>query len=252
MDKPKKVVQALQVLQEEGREDLLREGFLEQAWVGLRWPKRDSSEGMAAAVMACSSPVHYPKKFKQKSAAGRKVRISPDLVAVEAQEETLGLPSGLGAPQSGCDGTHALDGREDQSTGRLGRPGCIQRMSVRVGAPSGHRLEERVQSGAVRLTSVEATGPGLGIQKFYPLPERVPSTIQDAVVAEQEAIEDELLDYEEEEEAEEIHSGHQRAVQKGTTQVVAREANKKVVQSDRRVGRDRQVLEFVFMIWICE
>ncbi|KAJ1106707.1 hypothetical protein NDU88_004107 [Pleurodeles waltl] len=44
--------------------------------------------------MACSSPVHPPKKFKQKSVAGRKVKISPQRVVVEAQEVTLGLPSG--------------------------------------------------------------------------------------------------------------------------------------------------------------
>ncbi|KAJ1161610.1 hypothetical protein NDU88_002094 [Pleurodeles waltl] len=93
MGKPNKVVQALQVLQEEGREDLLQEGMLEQAWVGLRRPKRVSSEGVAAVVIACLSLVHPNKKFQQKSVAGRKVRISPERMVVEAQEVMSGLPS---------------------------------------------------------------------------------------------------------------------------------------------------------------
>ncbi|KAJ1106708.1 hypothetical protein NDU88_004108 [Pleurodeles waltl] len=149
---------------------------------------------------------------------------------------------GLGAPQSGCDGTRALGGREEQSTTRrLGRPACDQRLPVRVGAPSGHRLEERAKPRAVRLTSGEASGPGLGVQEIYPLVEGVPSTSRGAVVVEQEVIEDELLDYEEEEEAEEIHKEHRRVVQEGSTLVVAHEANKKVVKSDRWVGGDQQV-----------
>ncbi|KAJ1108461.1 hypothetical protein NDU88_005837 [Pleurodeles waltl] len=39
--------------------------------MGLKRPKRASSEGVAAAVMACSSPL-IPKKFRQKSVMGRR------------------------------------------------------------------------------------------------------------------------------------------------------------------------------------
>ncbi|KAJ1128025.1 hypothetical protein NDU88_006417 [Pleurodeles waltl] len=74
---PSKVVKALKVLHDEGREDLLREGVLEEAWVGLRRPKRLSAEGDSAAVAACTSPVRAGKKFCGKSATGRKVARSP-------------------------------------------------------------------------------------------------------------------------------------------------------------------------------
>ncbi|KAJ1107059.1 hypothetical protein NDU88_004456 [Pleurodeles waltl] len=74
---PNKVVQALKVLQDEGRENLLKEGVLEQAWVGLKRPKRLSAEGVSAAVAACTSPVKTFKKFKVKSVGGRKVARSP-------------------------------------------------------------------------------------------------------------------------------------------------------------------------------
>ncbi|KAJ1081442.1 hypothetical protein NDU88_001624 [Pleurodeles waltl] len=85
---PSKVVMALKVLQDEGREDLIKEGVLEEAWVGLRRPKRRSAEGVSAAVAACSSP-KSGKKFLQKSVEGRKVRHSPDLGA----EVNTSLPS---------------------------------------------------------------------------------------------------------------------------------------------------------------
>ncbi|KAJ1206862.1 hypothetical protein NDU88_002255 [Pleurodeles waltl] len=70
---PNKVVQALKILRDEGREDLIKEGVLEEAWVGLKRPKRLSSGGVSAAVIACSSPPKKCKKFKNKSAEGRKV-----------------------------------------------------------------------------------------------------------------------------------------------------------------------------------
>ncbi|KAJ1159646.1 hypothetical protein NDU88_000151 [Pleurodeles waltl] len=72
------VVQALRVLQEAGREDLIKEGVLEQAWVGLKRPKRSSAERVSAAVLACTSPESLKKfkKFIVKSVAGRKVSVS--------------------------------------------------------------------------------------------------------------------------------------------------------------------------------
>ncbi|KAJ1124601.1 hypothetical protein NDU88_003050 [Pleurodeles waltl] len=74
---PNKVVQELKVLQDEGREDLLKEGVLEQAWVGVKRPKRVSADGVSAAVAACTSPVKMGKKCKAKSAFGRKLLRSP-------------------------------------------------------------------------------------------------------------------------------------------------------------------------------
>ncbi|KAJ1175220.1 hypothetical protein NDU88_000511 [Pleurodeles waltl] len=85
---PRKVVKALKVLQDEGREDLLREGVLEEAWVGLRRPKRLSAEGVSAAVAACTSPVRAGKKFCGKSATIRKVARSP----VHVETVDVGLP----------------------------------------------------------------------------------------------------------------------------------------------------------------
>ncbi|KAJ1128281.1 hypothetical protein NDU88_006660 [Pleurodeles waltl] len=90
---PNKEVQALKVLQDEGREDLIKEGVLEEAWVGLRRPKRLSSGGVMAAVIACSSPQKKFKKCKNKSAEGRKVKRSPDLL-----QEVLPQASGLNEP----------------------------------------------------------------------------------------------------------------------------------------------------------
>ncbi|KAJ1176673.1 hypothetical protein NDU88_001942 [Pleurodeles waltl] len=91
-----KVVEALRVLQEEGREDLIKEGVLEQAWVGLRRPKRSSAEGVSAAILGCTSPAVSPRKsrkFKAKSVSGRKVTVSPERVA-HKNELNLVLPGG--------------------------------------------------------------------------------------------------------------------------------------------------------------
>ncbi|KAJ1106703.1 hypothetical protein NDU88_004103 [Pleurodeles waltl] len=85
---PSKVVQALKILQDEGREDLIKEGVLEEAWVGLRRPKRLSSRGVSAAVIACSSSPQKSKKFKSKSVEGRKVLLSPE----ECEETSVKVP----------------------------------------------------------------------------------------------------------------------------------------------------------------
>ncbi|KAJ1190692.1 hypothetical protein NDU88_000014 [Pleurodeles waltl] len=91
-----KVVQALKVLQEAGREDLTKEGVLEQAWVGLKRPKRSSADRVSAAVLACKSPESSPKKckkFRAKSFAGRKVSVSPEREREEVEELYIeGLP----------------------------------------------------------------------------------------------------------------------------------------------------------------
>ncbi|KAJ1149447.1 hypothetical protein NDU88_002257 [Pleurodeles waltl] len=96
---PSKVVQALKVLQDEGREDLIKDGVLEQAWVGLRRPKRLSAEGVSAAVAACSSPVKAGRKFQCKSATGRKVARSPG--EFEAANEVVAVQSPGGVKRQG-------------------------------------------------------------------------------------------------------------------------------------------------------
>ncbi|KAJ1144206.1 hypothetical protein NDU88_010508 [Pleurodeles waltl] len=100
-----KVVQALKVLQEAGREELNKEGVLEQAWVGLRRPKRSSSDRVSAAVLACKSPVASPKKCRKckvKSVAGRKVSISPDHDRVEARAGAEGCLPCVSAVRRGA------------------------------------------------------------------------------------------------------------------------------------------------------
>ncbi|KAJ1173244.1 hypothetical protein NDU88_005082 [Pleurodeles waltl] len=149
--------------------------------------------------------------------------------------------SGVGALQTGCDGTHVLGEHGEQSTRRLGRPPQVQQLPLRVGAHSGHRLEERVQSRAVCQTTGDLRGPGLGIQDFYQMHECVPSTSRGAVATDQEAIEDVLLDYEEEDELEEVLSGQRKAVQSGVLRIAARGMVQKAVQNDHRVGGERQV-----------
>ncbi|KAJ1192740.1 hypothetical protein NDU88_002046 [Pleurodeles waltl] len=89
---PSKVVQALKMLQDEGREDLIKEGVLEEAWVGLRRPKRLSSRGVNAAVIACSYSPQKCKKFKAKSAEGRKASRSPDELG-ETPAKVQGSPT---------------------------------------------------------------------------------------------------------------------------------------------------------------
>ncbi|KAJ1180230.1 hypothetical protein NDU88_005452 [Pleurodeles waltl] len=66
-----RVLEALRVLQEEGREDLLQEGVLVQEGMDLKRLRRASSEGVVAAAIACSSPVSG-NKYKQKSVMGRR------------------------------------------------------------------------------------------------------------------------------------------------------------------------------------
>ncbi|KAJ1090381.1 hypothetical protein NDU88_003514 [Pleurodeles waltl] len=96
------VVQALRVLQEAGREDLIKEGVLEQAWVGLKRPKRSSAERVSAAVLACKSPDSPKKfqKFKTKSVAGSKVSVSPERLDL-IEEIPVQLPGASGVRGGG-------------------------------------------------------------------------------------------------------------------------------------------------------
>ncbi|KAJ1160937.1 hypothetical protein NDU88_001426 [Pleurodeles waltl] len=89
-----KVIQALRMLQEEGREDLLKESALLVKGEGIKRPRRVSSEGVAAAVIACSPPA-AGKKYKQKSVMGRKYAQAAvfDMDAEVGQGQVLPLVS---------------------------------------------------------------------------------------------------------------------------------------------------------------
>ncbi|KAJ1098078.1 hypothetical protein NDU88_003194 [Pleurodeles waltl] len=71
------IAKALKILQEEGCEDLLQVGVLEQDLVGLNHPEHLLAERVAVAVMMCSAPAHKLKKYKQKSAGGWWARVLP-------------------------------------------------------------------------------------------------------------------------------------------------------------------------------
>ena len=49
-----RLLEALRVIQEVGREDLIKPGVMELAWAGPVRPKRETAAGVAAAVWACS------------------------------------------------------------------------------------------------------------------------------------------------------------------------------------------------------
>ncbi|KAJ1203533.1 hypothetical protein NDU88_007318 [Pleurodeles waltl] len=117
--------------------------------------------------------------------------------------------------QSGCDGTHALGGHEEQlSSRRLGRQACNQRMPIGVGAPSGYQREERARPGASCPTSGDAFG--LGLQEVHQVVPGEPSTSRGVGFAEQEyELEEEVLNYEDGDEAVDGEIVQQRAVQKG-------------------------------------
>ncbi|KAJ1153937.1 hypothetical protein NDU88_006695 [Pleurodeles waltl] len=207
MEKVTKVVQALKVLQDEGREDLLQDGVLEHAWVDLRRLKRMSSEGVAVAVMACASPTHTPKIFRQQSISGRKVKLSPERLAFLAWWGQL-----------------------------VYRLMQVKRGGVRTPA----RREGETRSGSSDIGDAF----GLGFQEVHQVVQRQPSTSQGAGFVEQEyELEEEVLDYDDEDEAQDGESVQQRAVQKGVSDDlkangrkrlgILQETTKKAVRSDR-------------------
>ncbi|KAJ1189037.1 hypothetical protein NDU88_005789 [Pleurodeles waltl] len=144
---PSKVVQALKVLQDEGWEDLLREGVLEEAWVGLRRLKRLSAEGVSAAVAACTSPVRSGKTFCVKSDTGRKVARSP------AKVENVG--SGLmGHSLVGLmrQGISSLPRRQGSSLSRRVTAGGRGSTLAAAVATRGH-MGARIRFGHARIGS---------------------------------------------------------------------------------------------------
>ncbi|KAJ1213642.1 hypothetical protein NDU88_001274 [Pleurodeles waltl] len=140
MANSERVLEALRVLQEEGREDLLQEGVLVQEGIGLKRPRRASSEGVAAAVIACSSP-GSGKKFRQKSVMGRRYG-----QAVAEGEEREGVPGS---------GRALASGRQEKHTSEAGqgRPAFTSGHTVGISTPLRHLQEERVRPGAAYPTS---------------------------------------------------------------------------------------------------
>ncbi|KAJ1179406.1 hypothetical protein NDU88_004640 [Pleurodeles waltl] len=141
---PSKVVMALKVLQDEGGEDLIKEGVLEEAWVGLRRPKRRSAEGVSAAVAACSSP-KSGKKFVKKSVEGQKVSHSPDLGAVD----NASLPSVSSAMSRGRRGVYLPRRRGSSFSRRVSSDG--RGAQSRPAVASAGRLGARAKGAHTQL-----------------------------------------------------------------------------------------------------
>ncbi|KAJ1100398.1 hypothetical protein NDU88_005484 [Pleurodeles waltl] len=88
-DKAAAIREALRVLCEAGREDLIQPGVLSQAWVGLESTKGAAAGGVAAAISACSPPQKLNKNVSahclgDNSRKGKKE---------EATQEASGIPA---------------------------------------------------------------------------------------------------------------------------------------------------------------
>ncbi|KAJ1098363.1 hypothetical protein NDU88_003476 [Pleurodeles waltl] len=169
---PNKVVQDLKTLQDGGREDLIKEGVLEEASVGLRRPKRLSSRGVSAAVIACASPPQKCKKFKCKSAEGRKITRSPE-VFLERSPMVSGCVAWVARKRgAGCSSRRSGGSlaRRVAAGGRgavlAGAEACVGRQGAQRG---GARVAEAARGkGAVQqaqLPSESMVGPQAAILK---------------------------------------------------------------------------------------
>ncbi|KAJ1189915.1 hypothetical protein NDU88_006657 [Pleurodeles waltl] len=117
---------------------------------------------------------------------------------------------------------------------RFGRPTGVRHLTVRVGAPLGHWVEGRAKPRAVRLTSRDTAVQGIGGKDTCPGTTGRPSTSQGAGLH-LDHVEEELLDYEEEEEV------HEVAVQTGGA-VERPKVNKRAAQGDRLVVHHRDLV----------
>ncbi|KAJ1117021.1 hypothetical protein NDU88_005222 [Pleurodeles waltl] len=135
------------------------------------------------------------------------------------------------AYRPGCDDAHVLGGHETAAAGqRLGRPAVFHR-PVEVWAPSGHRVEERAQPGAVRLTSMEVSVREEGSSASNISGIRSLPASQGALSG--LACEEEALDYEEDD------------TNAWPVTVTKASSNKRVVQGDRLAdGKKSLVWQF--------
>ncbi|KAJ1108631.1 hypothetical protein NDU88_006007 [Pleurodeles waltl] len=154
---PSKVVQALKILQDEGREDLVKEGVLEEAWVGLRRPKRLSSRGVSAAVIACSSSPQKCKKFKAKSAEGRKASRSPDNIA-ETPAKVQGSPTWFARKRGAGRSSRRSGGSLPRRVAAGGRGAALSSAEAVLHRQGAQREGVR-EGGAGRIKSVEQAQP---------------------------------------------------------------------------------------------
>ncbi|KAJ1145101.1 hypothetical protein NDU88_011393 [Pleurodeles waltl] len=152
---PSKVVQALKILQDEGREDLIKEGVLEETWVGLRRPKRLSSRGVSAAVIACSSSPQKCKKFKLKSAEGRKVSRSPDEFA-ETSVKVQGSPTWFARKRGAGRSSRRSGGSLAQRVAAGGRGAALSSAEAVLERQGAQRECVRVGGAGRSKTAVQA------------------------------------------------------------------------------------------------
>ncbi|KAJ1209548.1 hypothetical protein NDU88_004922 [Pleurodeles waltl] len=142
------------MLQEEGRDDLLQEGVLDKEGAGIKRPRRASSDGVAAAVIACSPPV-TGKKCQQKSVMGRRYA---QAAAVNEEAEVFvnqGLPCLGGVRRGGSRPARRAGASLRQHVASRGR-GAAEKGEVapssRVGAEArrfAHAPASRKKAGRV-------------------------------------------------------------------------------------------------------
>ncbi|KAJ1201913.1 hypothetical protein NDU88_005717 [Pleurodeles waltl] len=161
-----KVVQALKVLQEAGREDLFKEGVLEMAWVGLKRPKRSSADRISAAVLACKSPVSSPKKckkFRAKSVAGRKVSVSLEREHEELRVSSLdGLPGVSSVRRIGARFPRRSGASLRQHVAAAGRGAFLELAHGGAGQTLGRGFRARALSGLRRPQAAMRTCGQMG------------------------------------------------------------------------------------------
>ncbi|KAJ1099804.1 hypothetical protein NDU88_004899 [Pleurodeles waltl] len=145
------------MLQDEGREDLIKEGVLEEAWVGLRRPKRLSARGVSAAVIACSSSPQKCKKFKAKSAEGRKASGSPDNIA-ETPAKVQGSSTWFARKRGAGRSSRRSGGSLSRRVAAGGRGAALSSAEAVLHRQGAQREGVR-EGGAGRIKSVEQAQP---------------------------------------------------------------------------------------------
>ncbi|KAJ1100919.1 hypothetical protein NDU88_005994, partial [Pleurodeles waltl] len=97
------VREALRIICDAGRDDLIQPGVLSQASIGFECPKRAAAGGVAAAVLACSPPQHrgtksmngrclgeHKQKFKKETALMVLSSLAAAMSSVEVEKRGRG------------------------------------------------------------------------------------------------------------------------------------------------------------------
>ncbi|KAJ1155721.1 hypothetical protein NDU88_008450 [Pleurodeles waltl] len=167
---PSKVVQALKVLQEEGREDLLKEGVLEQV---TNSPERTVEfVGKSASNVPVAHPVRQGgarfarrsgASFRQRVAAARRGMLSEGAVSavgqvglrllgartLKSQRAPRTAASVVGQTGALSAGAHALKGQRASNKGKKQAPSTIESDAEQVELA----LEERAFGGATNMAA---------------------------------------------------------------------------------------------------